>query len=76
MHRLSGPRTGQCRQLRNDKCIEDFSSVSVGAGEEKRLTSKKVHISEERNPLTEFIHSLEGALGEMHKWLMFEGFLI
>lgn len=30
---LSGPRIGQCMWLRNDKCIEDFSSISVGAGE-------------------------------------------
>lgn len=30
---LSGPRIGQHRWLRKDKGIEDFSSVSVGAGD-------------------------------------------
>jgi hypothetical protein len=78
MRRLSGPRRGQRRQLRNDKCFEDFSLVSVGAGQEVHL-QEGAHFRGKKSPLfkTEFIHSWEGAGvggGEMHKWLMSESF--
>lgn len=62
MHRLGGPGIGQRGLLRNDKCIEDFSSISVGVGKVvplRRYTFQRREIT----CLTEFIHSWESAQG-------------
>ena len=62
MHRLSRPRIGQCRQLRNDKCFEDISSVSVGAGQEVHLL-EGAHFRGEKSLVLLSLFIVGGCLG-------------